>query len=275
MPWRVGVISLLVVLAIGTSNQVPVSAQESRDGAAWRELNNRARSVEPVIREAASIYGVDPRALWTIAYLETRFRPGLVSPKGARGMMQFMPATAARFGLGNPHDTTGAIHAAARYVRFLAGHFNNRFDLVLAGYNAGEGAVDAYLRGIALRAADGRIINPRRIQTGGIPPYTETRNYVAQGIFIARSVTASNLFATDITIGRGLLTTPPLNATDRGLGVDALAQRSASEEAAQTPHIASASRYAANEQSLETSQPANRQARRVRSEPRWSLQTPL
>ncbi|MDQ3754541.1 MAG: lytic transglycosylase domain-containing protein, partial [Acidobacteriota bacterium] len=178
----------------------------TREDTAWREMNNRARQVEPLMREAARLYGVDPRALWTIAYLETRFRSELVSPKGARGMMQFMPATAARFGLGNPHDTSAAIHAAARYVRFLSERFSNRFELVLAGYKAGEGAVDAYLRGIALRTSDGRIINPNRISTGGVPPYTETRNYVARGLQVMNAVAASNVFTTiDLAAARPLL----------------------------------------------------------------------
>jgi len=195
---------LLMVVVAGGSNDI--HAQQTRENAAWREMNNRARQVEPLMREAARLYGVDPRALWTIAYLETRFRSELVSPKGARGMMQFMPATAARFGLGNPHDTAAAIHAAARYVRFLSERFGNRFELVLAGYNAGEGAVDAYLRGIALRTSDGRIINPNRISTGGVPPYTETRNYVARGLQIMNAVAASNVFTTtDIAAAHPLL----------------------------------------------------------------------
>lgn len=191
---RVMIYTLLMVVVAGALNDI--QAQQTREDAAWREMNNRARQVEPLMREAARLYGVDPRALWTIAYLETRFRPELVSPKGARGMMQFMPATAARFGLGNPHDTSAAIHAAARYVRFLSERFGNRFELVLAGYNAGEGAVDAYLRGIALRTSDGRIINPNRISTGGVPPYTETRNYVARGLQVMNAVAASNIFST-------------------------------------------------------------------------------
>src|SRR5258708_1136334 len=59
----------------------------------------RSRAYETTIRDAAARYSVDQRLLWTIAYLESRFRPGLVSPRGARGMMQFMPATGRRYGL--------------------------------------------------------------------------------------------------------------------------------------------------------------------------------
>jgi len=166
---------------------------QSRAGGS-SELLARARVVEPLMREAARRHGVDPRVLWTIAYLETRFQSNQISPKGARGMMQFMPATAAAYGLANPFDTAASIDAAARYVRFLAARFDNRFDLILAGYNSGEGTVEAYRRGISIRQPDGRIINPRRLQTGGIPPYQETRNYVANGLNVASQVHAANIF---------------------------------------------------------------------------------
>ena len=228
-----------------------------------RALRARAAQYEPYMRAAAARYGVDPRALWAIAYLESRFRTELVSPKGARGMMQFMPATSARFGLGNPHDATAAIDAAARYVRYLADRFNNRFDLVLAGYNAGEGAVDAYLRGVALRTSDGRIINPRGIQTGGIPPYSETRNYVATGLQVVRSLAQSNPFAGNVVTGRGLLVTPSPDVSDSNERVDDVVQKSAAEEALQTPYTTPTSAYAANEQPLEARQSANTQANRV------------
>lgn len=251
--------SLLIIAVMGASSRSEVRGQERRENAAWREMNERARRVEPVILEAAKLYGVDPRALWTIAYLETRFRPELVSPKGARGMMQFMPATATRFGLNNPHHTVAAIHAAARYVRFLAARFDNRLDLVLAGYNAGEGAVEAYLRGVALRTSEGRVINPNRLRTSGIPPYTETRNYVARGVAVARAVAASNIFSTaDLTANNRSLQMPSTEVSENNQSVDSLAPVNQSEEAAHTPHIIPTSRYAANERSsAEVRQPTN------------------
>lgn len=189
--------SLFVVTLTLTSVFVVFSATvtqaQSRAGAS-SELLARARAVEPLMRDAARRHGVDPRVLWTIAYLETRFQSNQISPKGARGMMQFMPATAATYGLANPFNAAASIDAAARYVRFLAERFDNRFDLILAGYNSGEGTVEAYRRGISIRQPDGRIINPRRLQTGGIPPYQETRNYVANGLTVARQVHAANIF---------------------------------------------------------------------------------
>ena len=92
--------------------------------------------------------------------------------------MQFMPDTARRFGLQNPHDPRAAIDAGARYLRDLLVRFHGRLDLALAAYNAGEGTVESFLTGRPLRLTGGKIINPRGLVTGGVPPYAETRTYV-------------------------------------------------------------------------------------------------
>lgn len=137
---------------------------------------------------------VDPNLLWTIGYLETRFRPWLRSPVGAEGLMQFMPATAARFNLVNPYRAEPAIRAAARYVRFLSNRFGGRIDSILAGYNAGEGAVDAFLWGKTVRSGK-KIINARGIKTvGGVPPYGETISYVARGLIVYRLLQINRKF---------------------------------------------------------------------------------
>src|SRR5438046_160031 len=96
----------------------------------------RAHTYEPFIAEASVKYGVDANLLWTIAYLESRFRPQVISPKGAMGLMQLIPATAARYGLVNPYDPKQSIAAAAQYLRDLLNRFDGRLDLVLAAYNA-------------------------------------------------------------------------------------------------------------------------------------------
>jgi hypothetical protein len=172
------------------SSMPTASFNPARASADWRA---RAAQYEPLIHSAALRQGVDARWLWIIAYLETRFRPELVSPKGARGLMQFTEATAERYSLINPHDPATSIDAAARYLRDLSMRFGNRLDLVLASYNAGEGAVDAYLKGYALRLPDGRIVNPRGLKLGGIPPYAETRNYVSNGLTIARQLSVPDI----------------------------------------------------------------------------------
>lgn len=135
---------------------------------------------------AAKSEGVDPLILWTIAYNETRFRPWLTSPKNAQGLMQFMPATAARFGLANPYEPTSSSIAAARYVKYLGRLFDWKLESILAAYNAGEGTVTAYLQGREVRS-NGKIINASRLKTvNGVPPYKETIGYVSQGVQVYR-----------------------------------------------------------------------------------------
>ncbi len=147
---------------------------------------SRAAYFEREILNAANAEGVDPHLLWTIAYLETRFRPWLTSSKDARGMMQFIPSTAARFDLKNPYEPVPAIRAAARYVKVLSNLFGGRVDSILAAYNSGEGTVAAYLSGRSI--ANGRkIINPNNQKSiGGVPPYSETIGYVGRGLKIYR-----------------------------------------------------------------------------------------
>ena len=154
----------------------------------------RARFFEPTISRIAAEEAVDPYLLWTIAYNETRFRPWLRSYAGAEGLMQFIPATALRFNLFNPYQPEPAIRAAARYVRFLSKRFGGRIDSILAGYNAGEGAVDAFLAGKTARAGS-KIINGRGIKTvGGVPPYQETIGYVARGLVVYRLLRTRQMF---------------------------------------------------------------------------------
>jgi soluble lytic murein transglycosylase-like protein len=114
-------------------------------------------AVDALIVAAAVHNGVDPVLLYAIMHRESSFKMGAVSPKGARGLMQLMPGTAARFGVRNIFDPAQNIEGGARYVRFLLDYFNGDVRLALAGYNAGEGAVDKF---------------------GGIPPYRETQEYV-------------------------------------------------------------------------------------------------
>lgn len=150
------------------------------------DVLSRARIFEATIEKAARSEGVDPLILWTIAYNETRFRPWLTSPKNAQGLMQFMPATAARFRLANPYEATSSLFAAARYVKYLGRVFDWKLESILAAYNAGEGTVSAYLQGRVLKA-NGKSINASRLKTiNGVPPYKETIGYVSRGVKIYR-----------------------------------------------------------------------------------------
>lgn len=171
------------------------SATFTRTALARMNVSSRAALFEKTIADASAKEGVDPLILWTIAYNETRFRPWLTSPKNARGLMQFIPATAARFGLGDPYEPTSSIYAAARYVKYLDGLFGRRIESVLAAYNSGEGTVLAFLNGGTL-VANGKRINPAgRRTTGGVPPYRETLDYVENGKRIYRWLEGQGRFA--------------------------------------------------------------------------------
>ena len=178
-----------------------------------QELDRRAREramlYEPIIASAAQRHELDPRLLWTIAYLESRFRPEAISYKNgtpcARGLMQFVPATARQYDLRNPHDAREAIDAAARYVRDLYERFGGNTELVLAAYNAGEGTVEAFREGRRLLLPNGKIVNPNALRTGGIPPYLETRDYVSRGRFVYEQISHKQLYVSATQSAEGSL----------------------------------------------------------------------
>lgn len=191
---RAGAIFLIVLLMTADPVVFGQGRVLTRSEFSKVSLNQRALVFEPTILRIALEEQVDPHLLWTIGFLETRFRPWLRSPVGAEGLMQFMPATAARFNLVNPYQPEPAIRAAARYVRFLSNRFGGRIDSILAGYNAGEGAVDAFLWGKPVRSGK-KIINGRGIKTvGGVPPYRETISYVARGLIVYRLLQINRKF---------------------------------------------------------------------------------
>src|ERR1044072_6618056 len=107
---------LVLLLLVGIS----VNAQQRADFS----IKQRAQSLEPYFLDAAKRYGIAPRILRVLCYPESRFRVTAISPKGARGPMQFMPETAPRYVLDNPHGPKSAIDAAVRYFRDLLRRFD-------------------------------------------------------------------------------------------------------------------------------------------------------
>jgi hypothetical protein len=106
--------------------------------------------------------------------------------------MQFMPETAIRYGLRDPHDPKRAIDAGARYLRDLLVRFGGRVELALAAYNAGEGTVGSFLTGKPLFLPTGKVVNARGLITDGIPPYRETENYVKSAMALIRLTRATS-----------------------------------------------------------------------------------
>ena len=117
----------------------------------------RREQVEAWVHELAPEYGLDPTLVLEVISIESRFDPQAKSPKSARGLMQLMPATAARFGVEDVSDPVQNLRGGMAYLRWLLIRFEGDLRLALAGYNAGEGAVKRF---------------------DGIPPYPETQQYV-------------------------------------------------------------------------------------------------
>lgn len=114
--------------------------------------------IDSYIVDSSRRYNIDPLLIYAQMHQESAFKLKATSYKGARGLMQLMPATAMRFGVTNIYDPKQNIDAGVKYMRWLMNKFNQDVNLALAGYNAGEGAVMKY--------------------GNQIPPYNETREYV-------------------------------------------------------------------------------------------------
>lgn len=110
-----------------------------------------------IIIEAAKHFDVDAALVSAVIKAESDYDPRTVSHKGARGLMQLMPATAKRFGVTNSFDPSENIYAGTRYLRWLLRTFDGNADLAVAAYNAGEGNVWKY---------------------NGVPPFRETVTYI-------------------------------------------------------------------------------------------------
>ncbi|WP_131281807.1 lytic transglycosylase domain-containing protein [Hylemonella gracilis] len=123
----------------------------------WRTTPLYQREYAKEINAAARRYGLDPALVRAVIHAESGFKADARSPKGARGLMQLMPATARALGVRQPHDPRQSIDGGARYLAEMLARFRNDVNLAAAAYNAGPQAVHAY---------------------AGVPPYDETRAYV-------------------------------------------------------------------------------------------------
>ncbi len=119
----------------------------------------RPATIGDMVSAASSRNRVDPDLVISVMHAESNFDPRAISPKGALGLMQLMPKTAAGLGVGNPMDPAANVEGGTRYLSELLALYNNDIIKALAAYNAGPERVDQYR---------------------GLPPYRETINYVSR-----------------------------------------------------------------------------------------------
>lgn len=180
----------------------PISAGSlSGAGAAirtTRPLSRRADEFRSLIEEHAADNGVSVDLVQAVIQAESAFNPRARSPKGAMGLMQLMPATAAELGVTDPYDPAENIRGGVTYLRRLLDQYGGNEELALAAYNAGPGAVDRY---------------------GAVPPYRETRDYIERirSQSTVRKAPATRLYRkVEVVNGREVVTftsTPSSEAT--------------------------------------------------------------
>jgi hypothetical protein len=127
------------------------------DGSGGPEPVAPPSGIDEAVRRIAAEHALPPQLIHSVIKVESNYNTRAISSKGALGLMQLIPATARRFGVGNAFNPVENIQGGAKYLRYLLDLYNGNYPLALAAYNAGEGAVARY---------------------GGVPPFAETQNYV-------------------------------------------------------------------------------------------------
>ena len=150
---------------------------ERRDGWGCAQTSSPALvEINSIVRRVASRYQIDPKLVHAIIQAESDYNPSAISSKGAMGLMQLIPSTALRFGVGNPFDPKQNIEGGVSYLKYLLNLFGGNLPLSLAAYNAGENSV---------------------IRSGGIPAIPETEHYVREVTRLYHSPASSALQPAD------------------------------------------------------------------------------
>lgn len=158
-------------------------------------------NLDSIFKEAANKYGVSERLLKAIAYTESGFQANATSSSGAMGIMQLMPSTASAYGVSDPYDAYQNIMGGAAVLKDLLNMFQGNQSLAIAGYNAGCGNVKKY---------------------GGVPPFTETQNYVAK---------VTSLMQTGVSVPANTVTVNPSANTSSNTGTATSGNSNTSNEA--------------------------------------------
>jgi soluble lytic murein transglycosylase-like protein len=143
-----------------------VVRMDAKSGRLVRVVEATADLVSLVDRIALEC-GVEESLVHSVIQAESNYNPRAVSPKGAEGIMQLIPATASRFGVNDTFNPRENIEGGVKYLKYLLDYYRGDYTKAIAGYNAGEAAVDRY---------------------NGVPPFAETRNYVLR---VARNLIAA------------------------------------------------------------------------------------
>ena len=152
-------------------------------------IKRRAAKINHTIMKNSRKYSVDSNLIRAVIAVESCYNSRAVSPVGAQGLMQLIPATAERFGVSDSFNIEQNINAGTKYLRFLLKRYNGDLRKTTAAYNAGEGKVDQY---------------------NGIPPYKETRNYVKKVLRIFGILSGNPELAT-LVLEDGLVNKNPNN----------------------------------------------------------------
>ena len=158
-------------------------------------------NLDSIFKEAADKYSVPERLLKAIAYTESGFQANATSSAGAMGIMQLMPSTASAYGVSDPYDAYQNIMGGAAVLKDLLNMFQGNQSLAIAGYNAGCGNVKKY---------------------GGVPPFTETQNYVAK---------VTSLMQTGVSVPANTVTVTPSANTSSNTGTATSRNSNTSNEA--------------------------------------------
>ncbi len=136
---------------------VPAPFSSADASAAAAQMPVSANTLAELIDAIAEANHVEAPLVHSVIKAESNYNPAAISPKGAEGLMQLIPSTAHRFGVSNSFNAQENVEGGVKYLKYLIELYQNDYEKVIAAYNAGEGAVAKY---------------------GGIPPYSETINYV-------------------------------------------------------------------------------------------------